>query len=93
MPMPDVLPKNKRELKRALATIARGIDRRTERSRKNKVRGVYPPLTSIREESLAIAAAVARVAWKNGLAMKPGPKDVTAYVRSQMYEPDYVPCA
>lgn len=52
---------------------------------------IYPPLTSIREVSLGIAAAVARVAWKKGLAMKPEPKDATAYVRSQMYEPDYVP--
>lgn len=52
---------------------------------------IYPPLTSIREVSLGIAAAVARVAWKNGLAMKPEPEDVAAYVRSQMYEPDYAP--
>jgi len=52
---------------------------------------IYPPLTSIREVSLGIAAAVAGVAWKKGLATKPEPKDVTAYVRSQMYQPDYVP--
>jgi malate dehydrogenase (oxaloacetate-decarboxylating)(NADP+) len=52
---------------------------------------IYPPLTSIREVSLGIATAVAQVAWKNNLPMKPEPKDVTAYVRSQMYEPDYVP--
>jgi malate dehydrogenase (oxaloacetate-decarboxylating)(NADP+) len=49
----------------------------------------YPPLVSIREVSLDIAVAVARVAWKSGLAMKPQPEDVTAYVRSLMYEPDY----
>lgn len=54
---------------------------------------IYPPLTSIREVSLSIAAAVARLAWKNGLAMEPEPSDVAAFVRLQMYEPDYVPYA
>lgn len=54
---------------------------------------IYPPLTSIRAVSLEIATAVARVAWNKGLAMKPEPNDVTVYVRSQMYEPDYVPYA
>lgn len=49
----------------------------------------YPPLESIREVSLGIAVAVARVAWQSGLATKPQPEDVTAYVRSLMYEPDY----
>lgn len=49
----------------------------------------YPPLASIREVSLGIAVAVARVAWQSELATKPQPEDVTAYVRSLMYEPDY----
>jgi malate dehydrogenase (oxaloacetate-decarboxylating)(NADP+) len=49
----------------------------------------YPPLTSIREVSLSIAVAVAGVAWESGLATKPQPEDVTAYVRCLMYEPDY----
>jgi malate dehydrogenase (oxaloacetate-decarboxylating)(NADP+) len=49
----------------------------------------YPPLASIREVSLRIAVAVARVAWQSGLATKLQPEDVTAYVRSRMYEPDY----
>jgi malate dehydrogenase (oxaloacetate-decarboxylating)(NADP+) len=49
----------------------------------------FPPLASIREVSLGIAVAVARVAWQSGLATKPQPEDVTAYVRSLMYEPDY----
>jgi malate dehydrogenase (oxaloacetate-decarboxylating)(NADP+) len=51
----------------------------------------YPPLASIRGVSLGIAAAVARVAWESGLATKPQPEDVTAYIRSLMFEPDY-PC-
>jgi malate dehydrogenase (oxaloacetate-decarboxylating)(NADP+) len=50
---------------------------------------IYPPLGSIRGVSLSIAVAVARVAWQGGLATKPLPEDVTAYVRSLRYEPDY----
>jgi malate dehydrogenase (oxaloacetate-decarboxylating)(NADP+) len=50
---------------------------------------IYPPLASIRGVSCNIAAAVARVAWQSGLATKPQPDDVPAYVRSLMYEPDY----
>jgi malate dehydrogenase (oxaloacetate-decarboxylating)(NADP+) len=49
----------------------------------------YPPLVTIRGVSLAIAVAVARVAWQSGLTTKPQPEDVTAYVRSFIYEPDY----
>jgi len=49
----------------------------------------YPPLASIREVSLDIAVAVARAAWQRGLATRPQPEDVMAYVRSLMYEPDY----
>ncbi len=41
------------------------------------------------EISLGIAVAVARVAWQSGLATTPQPEDVTTYVRSLMYEPDY----
>jgi malate dehydrogenase (oxaloacetate-decarboxylating)(NADP+) len=50
---------------------------------------IYPPLASIREVSLRIAVAVARVAWQGGLATKPRPEDATVYVRSLVYEPDY----
>jgi malate dehydrogenase (oxaloacetate-decarboxylating)(NADP+) len=50
---------------------------------------IYPPLASIRQVSLGIAVAVARVAWQDGFATKPPPDDLTAYVRSLMYEPDY----
>jgi malate dehydrogenase (oxaloacetate-decarboxylating)(NADP+) len=49
----------------------------------------YPPLASVRDVSLGIAVAVARVAWQGKLATKPQPEDVPAYVRSLMYEPDY----
>jgi malate dehydrogenase (oxaloacetate-decarboxylating)(NADP+) len=53
---------------------------------------IYPPLTMIRDVSHQIAVAVAKVAWKEGLAARPEPKDVETYIRSQMYEPDYASC-
>jgi malate dehydrogenase (oxaloacetate-decarboxylating)(NADP+) len=49
----------------------------------------YPSLASIRDVSLGIAVAVARVAWRGELTTKPQPEDVTAHVSSLMYEPDY----
>jgi malate dehydrogenase (oxaloacetate-decarboxylating)(NADP+) len=50
---------------------------------------VYPPLCRIREISLAIATQVAEFVYDRGLADGPRPKDVEAYIRTQMYEPDY----
>jgi malate dehydrogenase (oxaloacetate-decarboxylating)(NADP+) len=50
---------------------------------------LYPALPRIREVSAHIAAAVAEVAYKRGLAAGPAPKDLLAYVQSQMYEPQY----
>ena len=50
---------------------------------------LYPPLASIREVSARIAAAVADVAWRTGLATRPVPGDVLAHVRSTMYSPKY----
>jgi len=52
---------------------------------------VYPPLSRIREVSAAIAAAVAEVAYKEGLNRRHRPDDVLAFVRSRMYEPTYQP--
>ncbi|MDY6917395.1 MAG: NAD-dependent malic enzyme [Chloroflexota bacterium] len=52
---------------------------------------IYPPLTGIREVSAAIAAAVAEVAYNRGLAARLRPDDLTAYIRSQMYEASYQP--
>ncbi|MFO8101933.1 MAG: NAD-dependent malic enzyme [Dehalococcoidia bacterium] len=51
---------------------------------------LYPPLTRVREVSLAIGMAVAEVAYGNGLAGKPKPEDLEAYIKSQVYEPNYV---
>jgi malate dehydrogenase (oxaloacetate-decarboxylating)(NADP+) len=50
---------------------------------------IYPPLTKIKEVSAAIATAVAEVAYSQGLARKPKPDDISAYIKSQMYEPNY----
>jgi malate dehydrogenase (oxaloacetate-decarboxylating)(NADP+) len=51
---------------------------------------LYPPLSSIREVSAHIAAEVAAVAWRSGLARGAQPADLLATVRSHMYEPRYV---
>ncbi len=50
---------------------------------------VYPPLTSIREVSLAIALQVAEVAYRQGLAQEPRPDDLESYIKSIMYYPEY----
>ena len=50
---------------------------------------IYPPLYRIREVSLAIATAVAEVAYDKGLAETPKPKDLRAHIKAQMYEPMY----
>jgi malate dehydrogenase (oxaloacetate-decarboxylating)(NADP+) len=50
---------------------------------------IYPPLTKIKEVSSAIATAVAEVAYSQGLARRPKPDDLPAFIKSQMYEPKY----
>ena len=52
---------------------------------------IYPDLGKIRQISLAIAAAVCRLAWDEGLASYPEPDDIREYVRDCMYHPDYRP--
>ncbi len=54
---------------------------------------VYPAFGRIREVSLEIAVAVAEVAWARGLARAPRPDDPRAWIREQMYEPEYTPYA
>lgn len=54
-----------------------------------KVGRVYPPLKKIREASLQIAAAVAEVAYEQGLARVPHPRDMEEHIRSQVYVPEY----
>jgi malate dehydrogenase (oxaloacetate-decarboxylating)(NADP+) len=50
---------------------------------------VYPPLPRIREVSLAVAIAVAEVAYKDGLAVTPRPANLKEYIQGLMFEPEY----
>jgi len=50
---------------------------------------LYPPLRDIREVSARIAAAVASIAYDEGVALGTRPGDVLAQVKSSMYEPEY----
>jgi malate dehydrogenase (oxaloacetate-decarboxylating)(NADP+) len=50
---------------------------------------LYPALPRIREVSAQIAAEVAEVARRGGLATAKMPDDVLDHVKSQMYEPQY----
>ena len=52
---------------------------------------VYPDLGKIRQISLAIATAVCRLAYDNGLARYAEPEDIRQHVRDCMYHPDYRP--
>jgi malate dehydrogenase (oxaloacetate-decarboxylating)(NADP+) len=50
---------------------------------------LFPSLRNIREVSAAIAAQVAGVAYDRDLATEPKPADFLAFVKQQMYEPEY----
>jgi len=50
---------------------------------------LYPALPRIREVSMRIAAAVAAVAYKRGLAAGKAPKNLLAHIKSQTYDPNY----
>ena len=50
---------------------------------------IYPALTKIREVSLQIAAAVAEVAHRSGLARAPRPANILEDIRDRMFQPVY----
>jgi malate dehydrogenase (oxaloacetate-decarboxylating)(NADP+) len=50
---------------------------------------IYPPLRRIREVSLAIAVAVAKVAYNQGLARASKPDDLRLHIKAQMFVPSY----
>ncbi|KGL79329.1 NADP-dependent malic enzyme, partial [Tinamus guttatus] len=51
---------------------------------------LYPPLVTIREVSLRIAVKIAEEAYRKGTAsLYPQPRDLTAFIRSQVYCTDY----
>jgi malate dehydrogenase (oxaloacetate-decarboxylating)(NADP+) len=50
---------------------------------------LFPPLGSIRDVSVAVGAAVARVAAEEGIATRELPLDLDAHLRAAMYQPRY----
>ena len=50
---------------------------------------LYPPLRNIRDVSVNIAAAVAAVAYDQGLARIAKPDDLPAFIKSRMWHPAY----
>jgi malate dehydrogenase (oxaloacetate-decarboxylating)(NADP+) len=50
---------------------------------------IYPAMKRIREVSAVIGAAVAEVAFDDGLAAIPRPSDVLQLVQSNMWQPGY----
>ena len=50
---------------------------------------IYPSLSRIREVSLAIAVATAKVVYRQGLAGVPKPDDLSSHIKAQMFEPSY----
>jgi len=50
---------------------------------------VYPALSRIRDVSAQIATAVAEEAYRTGLARRPRPENLSADIRSRMFEPEY----
>ncbi|GAB4151123.1 MAG: NAD-dependent malic enzyme [Planctomycetota bacterium] len=50
---------------------------------------LFPPLSRIREVSSHIAAAVAEIAFDEGLASVERPENILEWIRGHVYEPDY----
>ncbi len=50
---------------------------------------IYPSLSRIREVSVNIALAVAKVAFASGLTVLPKPPDLPGLIKSKMYDPTY----
>jgi malate dehydrogenase (oxaloacetate-decarboxylating)(NADP+) len=50
---------------------------------------IYPSLAHIREVSLNIAVAVAKIAFARGLARIETPDDLTSFIKSSIYDPNY----
>ncbi|HEU5246331.1 MAG TPA: NAD-dependent malic enzyme [Candidatus Udaeobacter sp.] len=51
---------------------------------------VYPRLKQIREVSISIAVAVVETACRQNLARREMPEDLHSYIRSMMFQPEYI---
>jgi malate dehydrogenase (oxaloacetate-decarboxylating)(NADP+) len=78
----------KRVTDRMFAASARALAQQTSQADLDMGR-IYPALTSIRDVSAHIGAAVAEVAFQDGFASLARPPDVLEFVRSQMWAPHY----
>jgi malate dehydrogenase (oxaloacetate-decarboxylating)(NADP+) len=78
----------KRVTDRMFAASARALAQQTSQADLDMGR-IYPALTSIRDVSAHIGAAVAEVAFQDGFASVARPGDVLEFVRSQMWAPKY----
>jgi malate dehydrogenase (oxaloacetate-decarboxylating)(NADP+) len=83
-----IASKARRVTDRMFARAARALAEQTSVADLESGR-VYPPLSRIREVSAHIAAAVAEVAFAEGLAGIDRPDDLPALVRERMWTPDY----
>jgi len=54
-----------------------------------KLGRIYPSLSRIREVSIHIALAVAKVAFAKGLTAMPEPADLLGHIQTKMYDPTY----
>jgi len=70
------------------AAAAKALDEQV--SEKDFVLGrIYPSLSRVREVSVNIALAVAKVAFARGLTAMPKPSDLLGHIKSKMYDPTY----
>jgi malate dehydrogenase (oxaloacetate-decarboxylating)(NADP+) len=50
---------------------------------------LYPLQANILETEIQTAARVAKLVFESGLARAPRPADMVAFIRSQVYKPEY----
>lgn len=68
----------------AAKTLANGV------TEENLAQGcLFPPLNRVRQISLAIAVAVAELAYEKGIAAQPRPENMVSAIQSQMFEAKY----
>jgi malate dehydrogenase (oxaloacetate-decarboxylating)(NADP+) len=70
------------------AAAAKALDQRVSEE-DFKLGRIYPSLSRIREVSIGIAIAVAKIAFARGLTAMPEPADLPAHIRANMYDPTY----